>query len=126
MFVTAEKTDKTELVQFLERLLDERRVSIRAIALYMNVSDRTVRRMLEGETPDPETLKKLAEYANYPVEDLFKMVGWLTKDEDDALRSAVLKEIEHLMRDLPEDSQRRILEMARIEYKITKPDNKAG
>jgi transcriptional regulator with XRE-family HTH domain len=116
MFVTV---DKLPLQRFMERLLQERNVSIRALALYMNVSDRTVRRMLEGETPDPETLKKLAEYANYPVEDLFRMVGWFQIPDSD-VKSETINEIEAMLNDLSPDAQRKIRDMIRVEWEYNR------
>lgn len=106
-------TEKTPLAKFMEQLLEERNVSIRALALYMNVSDRTIRRMLEGDTPDPETLKKLADYANYPVENLFRMVGWLPEE---STKTAVLREIERLLDDVSEGTQKKIRDQIRVEW----------
>jgi transcriptional regulator with XRE-family HTH domain len=122
MFVTAEKTP---LAEFIERLLSERKASIRALAMYMDVSDRTVRRMIEGENPEPETLKKLAEYANFPVGELFKMVGWLDEPSGD-LDSEMLAEIEHLLRTLPEASQRKIRDMIRLEHEYLKQQDEGS
>lgn len=106
---------ETTLARYIHNLIEERQFpSERAFALHTGVSPRTVGRILSGEKVDPESLQKIAEALNIPVENLYRMAGYLPPEEASAV---VLREVEHLLRQLPEASQRRILDMVRVEHK---------
>jgi transcriptional regulator with XRE-family HTH domain len=107
--------EKTALVAYLDDILEEKRLSQRALAMYAGVASSTISRIMSGGEPDPATLIKLADYLNVPVKTLFQKAGWL-REEEAGIKSELLAEIEHLMRMLPEESQRRIRDQARLEF----------
>jgi transcriptional regulator with XRE-family HTH domain len=103
------------LAEYVRELMEERRFSSeRAFALHVGISPRTLGRILDGEKVDPESLQKIAAVLNLPVENLYRLAGYLPPEE---ARTQLLREIEHLLRRLPEDTQRRILDMVRVEHR---------
>ena len=68
-----------------------------------------------GEKIDPEPLQKIADMLSIPVENLYRLAGYLPAEE---AQTQVLREIESLLRQLPEADQRRILEVVRVEHKF--------
>lgn len=109
------------LVTFLNAVLTDRRLSQRALALYAGVASSTISRIMSGGEPDPDTLIKIAAYLDEPVQRLFRLAGWLPEVD---VATEMLEEIEYLMRDLPEESQRRLRDQARLERKYNEEDNK--
>jgi transcriptional regulator with XRE-family HTH domain len=114
--------EKSTLVAYLDDILDEKRLSQRALALYAGVASSTISRIMSGGEPDPGTLIKIADYLNVPVKTLFQKAGWL-RDEETDIKSELLDEIEYLMRLLPEESQRRIRDQARLEFQYKNQQN---
>jgi transcriptional regulator with XRE-family HTH domain len=106
---------KSRLAEYLGAILEERRLSQRALAMYVGVSSSTISRIMSGEDADPETLRKLADYLNVPSQLLFEMAGYIETGED--LKARAVQEAEHLLRQLPPDAQRKMLEMIRLEHK---------
>jgi transcriptional regulator with XRE-family HTH domain len=95
--------------------MEERRFSSeRSFAQHVGISPRTLGRILDGEKVDPESLQKIAEGLNLPVENLYRRAGYLPPED---VKEQVIREMEHLLRQLPEASQRRILDMVRVEHK---------
>jgi len=103
------------LAAYLRQEIQDRQFrSERAFAARAGISPRTLGRILRGEKVDPEPLQKIAEALNTPVENLYRLAGYLPPAE---VQSQVLGEIENLLRQLPEADQRRILEVVRVEHK---------
>ena len=103
------------LAQYLRKEIEDRHFhSERAFAARAGISPRTLGRILRGEKVDPEPLQKIADALSVPVESLYRLAGYLPPDE---AQSQVLREIENLLRQLPEADQRRILEVVRVEHK---------
>jgi len=111
--------DTQALARYIRTLMaDHGFPSERAFALHTGVSPRTLGRILDGTKVDPESLLRIAQALNLPVENLYRLAGYLPPEED---RSRLLREIEYLLRDLPEADQRRILEQVRIEHRYRQP-----
>ena len=107
---------KGPLGQYLRQAIDERHFpSERAFAAHVGISPRTLGRILRGAKIDPDSLQRIAEGLNVPVESLYRLVGYLPPEE---ARNQVLREIEGLLRQLPETDQRRILEVVRVEHRF--------
>jgi transcriptional regulator with XRE-family HTH domain len=103
------------LAQYLRQEIQDRHFhSERSFAAHAGISPRTLGRILRGEKVDPEPLQKIADALKVPVESLYRLAGYLPPDE---AQSQVLREIENLLRQLPEADQRRILEVVRVEHK---------
>lgn len=105
-------TKTTELAHYLNQVLTERNLSIRAFATYANMAHATVRRILAGEQVDASTLQKLADYLGLPTETVYRMAGMLPPEEN--LRQELIRLIEHLMAKLPESDQQEIVEIIRM------------
>ncbi len=104
------------LPQYLRQAMQERHFpSERSFATYAGISPRTLGRILRGEKVDPEPLQKIADALKVPVESLYRLAGYLPPDE---AQTQVLREIESLLRQLPEADQRRILEVVRVEHRF--------
>lgn len=104
------------LPQYLRQAMQERHFhSERSFAAYAGISPRTLGRILRGEKVDPEPLQKIADALKVPVESLYRLAGYLPPDE---AQTQVLREIENLLRQLPEADQRRILEVVRVEHRF--------
>jgi transcriptional regulator with XRE-family HTH domain len=103
------------LPDYLRRMMEELNYSSeRSFALYLGVSYSTVNRLLRGARVDPDSLQQIADALHVPVENLYRLAGYLPPEE---AKTQVLREIEHLMRELPEADQRRILDLIRVEHK---------
>lgn len=106
---------ENSLADYLHRSMEELHyTSERSFAAYLGVSYSTVNRLLRGDKVDPESLQKVAAGLKVPIENLYRLAGYLPPDE---AQTQVLREIEGLLRKLPDADQRRILEMVRVEYK---------
>jgi transcriptional regulator with XRE-family HTH domain len=104
-----------QLPDYLRRMMEELNYSSeRSFALYLGVSYSTVNRLLRGARVDPDSLQQIADALHIPIENLYRLSGYLPPEE---AKSQVLREIEHLMRELPEADQRRILDLIRVEHK---------
>lgn len=108
------ETSSATLAEYLQSVLEERQLSMRALAVYAGISHSTVRRVLAGEEVDHKTLAALAEYLNIPIENVYRMAGLLPEED---LKTLAIREVEHLLRQLPPDAQRKILDMIRLEHK---------
>lgn len=93
--------------------------SVRALAEYAGIGVATAHRLVNDqvENPDAPTLQKVAEYLHIPVENLYRLAGYLP-DEDESLRNALIREAEHLLKQLPEESQREFVEMLRVMHRL--------
>jgi transcriptional regulator with XRE-family HTH domain len=120
------------LAQYLQQAIKERHFhSERAFAAFAGISPRTLGRLLRGEKVDPESLQLVADALKVPVENLYRLAGYLPPEE---AQSQVLREMESLLRQMPESDQRRILEMVRVEHKYhshlgktsSRPGKRAG
>jgi len=109
------------LAEYLQSVLDERQLSIRALATYAKISHSTVRRVLAGEIVDYPTLQALADYLNLPVVTVYRMAG-LMPEEEESVASVVLAEIENMLRELPEASQKKIRDMIKLEWEYTRQE----
>jgi transcriptional regulator with XRE-family HTH domain len=108
-------TAENPLALYLRQEIKDRAFrSERAFAARAGISPRTLGRILRGEKVDPEPLQKIADALNTPIENLYRLAGYLPPVE---AQSQVLSEIENLLRQLPEADQRRILEVVRVEHK---------
>lgn len=106
----------TPLARYLRQEIEDRQFrSERAFAARAGISPRTLGRILRGEKVDPGPLQKIADTLSIPVENLYRLAGYLPPVE---AQSQVLSEIENLLRQLPEADQRRILEVVRVEHKF--------
>jgi transcriptional regulator with XRE-family HTH domain len=106
---------ENHLASYLRQMMEELNYSSeRSFALYLGVSYSTVNRLLHGARVDPDSLQQIADALHVPVENLYRLAGYLPPEE---AKSQVLREIEHLMRELPEADQRRILDLIRVEHK---------
>lgn len=109
-------TEQTDLAlaDYLRRMMRELNYdSERAFALFLGVSYSTVNRILKGTRVGPEPLEQIASALHVPVENLYRLAGYLPPEET---RAQVMREIEHLLRQLPEADQRRVLDLVRVEY----------
>lgn len=68
---------------YMKKLREERKFSVRQLALKAGVSAAQISRMETGErgTPRPETIKKLAIALNVDYEHLMKKAGYITVEE---------------------------------------------
>jgi transcriptional regulator with XRE-family HTH domain len=108
---------ENKLPDYLRQMMDELNyASERSFANYLKVSYSTVNRILKGEKVDPDSLLRIAEALHVPVETVYRLAGYLPPEE---MQTQVLREIEHLLREMPEADQRRILDLVRVEYKHT-------
>ena len=104
-----------QLADYLKAEMAERNfTSERSFALFLSVSPRTLGRILSGAKVDPESLQRIADALHLPIENLYRLAGYLPPEE---AKPQLLREIEHLLWELPEADQRRILDIVRIEYK---------
>jgi len=106
------------LRDYLRSVLKERRLSNNALAKYASIAEGTVRRILAGKKPDPETLQKLAAFLNVPVDMLYRMSGILP---DETKRSESIRLIEHLFEKLPESDQAEIIDIIRLKLERNRP-----
>lgn len=107
------------LADYLRSTMEELHyTSERSFANYLNVSYSTVNRILKGEKADPIILERIAEALHVPVENLYRLSGYLPAED---MKTQVLREIEHLLKEMPEADQRRILELVRVEYRHAQP-----
>lgn len=103
------------LADYLRATMEEfNYTSERSFALYLGVSYSTVNRILAGDKVDADSLIKIAKALHVPIETLYRLAGYLPPEE---AKTQVLREVEHLLRELPEADQRRILDLVRVEYK---------
>jgi transcriptional regulator with XRE-family HTH domain len=113
----------TELAIYLQGIMDDRRLSQRALAIYADVASSTISRIMRGMSAEPETLVKLANYLNVPVDTLYRKAGMLPTEEEH--KQDIIRVIEHLLGRLPESDQQEILDLARIKVarieKLTAP-----
>lgn len=106
----------TPLVRYLRQAIEERHfASERAFAAHIGISPRTLGRILRGKKVDPESLQRIADGLQVPVENLYRLAGYLQPEE---AQNRVIREIESLLRQLPEADQRRILEVVRVEHRF--------
>lgn len=106
---------ETPFVRYLWQAMRERHFpSERAFAAHAGLSPRTLGRILRGKKVDPESLQLIADALQVPVEDIYRLAGYLPPEE---AQSQVLHEVEYLLRQLPEADQRRILEVVRLEHR---------
>lgn len=113
--------EASDLGEYLKQVMEERRLSQRALAMYVGVSNSTISRIIKGDDADPETLNKIADYLNIPPEILYRLAGYLPEDE---LKSEMIDHIEHLVGQLPEDDQRKVLEMIKVMVRLYEDSNK--
>jgi transcriptional regulator with XRE-family HTH domain len=110
----------SNLAEYLNGILKERNLSIRAFATYANLAHTTVRHILEGRTPDHKTLQKLSDYLNVPLDSLYRKADILPPEEGQ--RQEVIRVIEHLMARLPESDQQEVLQIIRMKVERQKKD----
>src|SRR5690348_7873227 len=96
-------TDRTvSLSDWLDRQIGEGKTfrNNTDLAKLIGVDEKTIRRMLDGETPGLKTLQKLANGLNYPIEELQKMAGILADDQgvQDDITSYILGGLKRLPR----------------------------
>ena len=105
----------TPLVRYIRQAIQDHHFpSERSFAAHTGISPRTLGRILRGSKVDPESLLRIAEGLQIPVEGLYRLAGYLPPEE---AQNQVLREIENLLRKLPETDQRRILEVVRVEHR---------
>lgn len=97
------------LPEFISNVLKERRLSQRALALHVGVSNGTISRLLRGKPADHETLRKLSEYLSTPLEDLYRMAGMLPPEPERNERQELIELILYLLGRLPEKDQAEIV-----------------
>ncbi len=114
--MVASRSRSQTLGEYIREILGDR--SLRALATYAGISIGTASNLVNDriENPDADTLIKIAEYLGVPVENLYKLAGYLPENHD--LRTLALAEIEHLVRQLPEDEQHNILELVRLQHRL--------
>jgi transcriptional regulator with XRE-family HTH domain len=112
------ETKVSNLAEYLNNILKERNLSVRAFAAYAKLAHTTVRHILDGRTPDHTTFQKLSTYLGLPIDTLYRMAGILPPEEGQ--RQEVIRVIEHLMAKLPDSDQQEILEIIRM--KIARQD----
>lgn len=96
--------------------------SLRALATYAGIGVGTASRLIKDQTPSPDadTLLKVAEYLNVPVENLYRLAGYMK--ETGSTRTLILSEIEQMLDDLSEESQKKIRDMIRVEWEYSRTD----
>jgi transcriptional regulator with XRE-family HTH domain len=120
----ADEHEETPLTRYLWKAIEERRFdSERSFALHAGISPRTLGRILRGKKVDLDTLQLIAEGLRVPVADLYRLAGLLPPEE---AQTQVLSEVEHLLRQLPEADQHRILEMVRLEHRYHQASTPGG
>lgn len=114
--------DTITLGTYIQSIMKERNISGRALSMYADVSQGALNNVLHDKAdPDPKTLIKIADYLNIPVEELYRLAGYLP-DEDSDLKDQLVREIEYLMKKLPDESRQRILEIVRVEHRLQTQD----
>jgi transcriptional regulator with XRE-family HTH domain len=109
----ADKYTFDRLAAYLQRVMEERGFeSQRAFARHYDLPRQTLRRLLSGQRVDPESLNEIATALSLPVETFFRLCGYLPTEE---ARSALLDEVEALLRGLDRDAQRRVRDIVREE-----------
>lgn len=115
--IRMDAVSQNALADYLRQMMEELHyTSERSFAPYLKVHYSTLNRILKGERADHDSLMRIAEALHVPVENLYRLAGYLPPDE---LQTQVLREIEHLLREMPEADQRRILDLVRVEHKHT-------
>jgi transcriptional regulator with XRE-family HTH domain len=106
------------LGEYIKEKLGER--SIRALATYAGIGVGTASNLINDKTekPDASTLQKVAEYLDVPVENLYRLAGYI--EEEAISRTVLFSEIEHMLRELPEEAQRKIRDMIRVEWEYSR------
>lgn len=104
------------LGEYIKEQLGER--SARAMATYAGIGVGTANNLIKNEgSPDPKTLRKVAEYLNVPPETLFRLAGYLPPEpEIDTKKQMAL----HLLSQLNDDSLDRMLDFLRLEVERAK------
>lgn len=100
-----------DLSEYLQRALQDKRLSQRAFAKYAGVASSTISRIIQGHPVDTETLQKIADYLKVPVENLYRLAGLLV---DDVQYSETLKLVEHLFAKLPESDQQEVIDIIKL------------
>lgn len=74
-----------EFNEYLKKLREENKLSIRQLALYSNVSPAYLSQIESGSrgTPSPEVLKKLYKPLKVPYEKLMKAAGYIDKEKEE-------------------------------------------
>lgn len=109
--------------QFLERMLKERGLSGRQAGMQAGLDHAAISRFMNGTQPTVENCIKLADFFGVPrgvVLDLAghdDMADQLEYESEDDLKTAIIREIEHLMSRLPESDQREIRDFIRIKLR---------
>jgi transcriptional regulator with XRE-family HTH domain len=112
----ADATDARTLGEYIREKLEGR--SIRALATYANISVGTASNLVNDriDNPAPDTLMKVAEYLNIPVENLFRRAGYLPETE--TAKPDIILEIDRLLGDLPDPQQREIFEIVKAIHRL--------
>ena len=109
------------LAEMLAAQLEQTGLTQHAVAVRIGVSPQTIANILKGTRPDVRTLHKLSQFLGEPVGLLMKAAGLtpsIDLDEEQLVSTlgddwATLKMLS-IMRKLPKDRRRRLLQMAEI------------
>lgn len=91
--------------EYITKKRKERKLSIRQLALYSDVSPGYISQ-IESEnrgTPTPEVLKKLAKGLKIPYEELMEVAGYIDKEKSDELTEKDERDIAKRMEKLKQD-----------------------
>jgi transcriptional regulator with XRE-family HTH domain len=70
-----------EFREWLRRQIEERRLSVRMLALYSGLSNAAISEWLSGKRhPRPESLRRLAKGLRLPHEEVLRVAGYLAPD----------------------------------------------
>ena len=111
--------------QFREWLTAEmtaRRLSQRALAREMGISQPFVSRVISGENqPSVDFCVKVAEVLSHPPDYVFRLAGLLPPIEDESSIDETVQEMIELIRNLPTDQRQNLLAYIRFLYQQNRP-----
>jgi transcriptional regulator with XRE-family HTH domain len=114
-----EATMWSDLATFLDAQCKERGLSWREASLKAGLDHAAISRFIRGTTPSPESCRKLAVFFGVPEDIVLSLAGHKSElPDEDEIKSQAIRAIEYLMRQLPENRQREILEMVRTMHRL--------
>jgi len=100
------------LKDLIKEEMDKRNLSIREFSKLVGVSHPTISAILNGDEPSYDLCRKLAHVLHMPLESVLRAAGLLPPVSAD---TEYEEHILHLFRQLPEEEQRRYLELLQFE-----------
>ena len=104
------------LIDYLNDEAWQRRMALSELSAKMGLNKSQLGAIVRGQQPGLKLCSDIAAYFKLPLTTVLAWAGHI-EDEQDELRSAMLDEIETLMRKLPPDDQMDLLDLARAKLR---------